>query len=67
MDQKIIQKGSIFSSAFGALNYTDTSPNEDLIVDVACTLNELYQGVAKKVAYERKVHNLVNKDIKFGW
>ena len=27
LDQKIIQKGSIFSHAFGTLNYKDTYPN----------------------------------------
>lgn len=58
LDQKIIQKGSIFSSAFGTLNYKDTYPNEDLIVKVPCTLSELYQGVAKKSTYKRKVLNL---------
>lgn len=38
LDQKIIQKGSIFSSAFGALNYKDTYPNHNLVVPVRCTL-----------------------------
>ncbi len=38
LDQKVLQKGSIFSSAFGALNYKDTYPNDDLIVTVPCTL-----------------------------
>jgi len=51
LDQKVIQKGSIFSHAFGALNYKDTYPNQDLIVKVPCTLAELYQGVAKRSVY----------------
>lgn len=55
LDQKVIQKGSIFSHAFGALNYKDTYPNHDLIVKVPCTLSELYRGVAKKSTYKRKV------------
>jgi DnaJ-class molecular chaperone len=55
LDQKAIQKGSIFSHAFGALNYQNNYQNPDLIVTIACTLPELYQGVAKKCEYKRKV------------
>ncbi len=57
LDQKIIQKGSIFSHAFGALNYKDTYPNSDLVVEVPCTLSELYCGVAKRSTYNRKVRS----------
>ena len=55
-DKSITGKGSMFSHAFGSLNYKEEHKNNDLVVMVPCSLSELYLGVAKKVSYERNVH-----------
>lgn len=55
VDSDISEKGSLFSHAYGGLNYKSMEILEDLFVPVPCTLNELYLGVAKKVGYGRRV------------
>ena len=66
-DKEIIERGSLFSNAFGALNYKDDTKYDDLIVEVGCTLNELYTGVAKQISYERKVQNILILGVKSRW
>ena len=39
--------------------YIGNNKPKDLVVDVSCTLKELYIGVAKKVTYKRRI---LNKD-----
>eukprot|EP01016_Furgasonia_blochmanni_P034292 TRINITY_DN3679_c0_g1_i3.p2 TRINITY_DN3679_c0_g1~~TRINITY_DN3679_c0_g1_i3.p2 ORF type:complete len:214 (-),score=49.83 TRINITY_DN3679_c0_g1_i3:938-1579(-) len=47
----------MFGHAFGGQNYKPTLVNPPLIVPVKCTLNELYNGCSKKVAFARIVLN----------
>lgn len=67
MDRSVNNKGSIFSQAFGGLNYYDKIDRPDLVIDVPCTLAELYKGAAKSVKYEKKVHSLYYIGFKRGW
>jgi hypothetical protein len=43
----------MFGSGLGNMNYIDRHKLEDKVVRVDCTLNELYNGCAKKVRYTR--------------
>lgn len=45
--------GSAFSSAYGGQNVREVPPLEDIIVDLECTLEELYNGCIKKVTYQK--------------
>lgn len=47
----------MFGFAFGGLNYQGPTSIDDLVVNVECTLNELYSGCSKEVRYERRVLN----------
>lgn len=47
--------GSILGHAFGGLEHNKNFVNEDLIVPVPCTLEELYKGAERTVHFQRKV------------
>lgn len=51
--------GSMFNHAFGGLNYQDQEARPDLVVEVSCSLNELYTGHPKEVEYSKKVINVI--------
>jgi DnaJ-class molecular chaperone len=51
------KNGSMFSSAFGGLYAKEESQPENLVVELECTLEELYNGCIKKLSYERRVLN----------
>lgn len=45
--------GSMLGFAFGSQNYKELSKAEDLIVEVTCTLTELYCGCSKATTFDR--------------
>lgn len=49
--------GSMFSYSFGAQNFPGLPAIKDLIVDVPCTLNELYSGCMKSVNFVKTTLN----------
>lgn len=49
IEKKLLERGSLFSHSFGALNYTNENSNQNLVVPVYCRLEELYEGVAKNI------------------
>jgi len=49
--------GSMFGSAFGGQNFPGLPPVKDLIIEVECTLNELYSGCMKEVKYMKTLLN----------
>jgi len=51
------QNGSMFSSSFGGLYAKEEAQEENLVVELECTLEELYNGCIKKLSYERRVLN----------
>lgn len=51
------KNGSMFSSAFGGLYSKEDSPSDNLVVELECSLDELYNGCLKKLVYERRVLN----------
>ena len=53
--------GSLLGFAFDAKYYDEIAKNDDLVVNVECTLNELYNGASKTVSYTKRV--IINKYI----
>lgn len=51
--------GSMFGAAFGGQNFPGLPPVKDLVVEVECSLNELYCGCMKEVSY---LKTLLNND-----
>ena len=51
------KNGSMFSSSFGGLYAKEESNSENLIVELECSLEELYNGCIKKLSYERRILN----------
>ena len=49
--------GSMFGYSFGAQNFPGLPDIKDLIIDVECTLNELYSGCMKEVNFLKTVLN----------
>ena len=49
--------GSAFFSAYGGKNAPPRKKEEPIIVNLECTLEELYNGTIKKINYERNVLN----------
>ena len=49
--------GSAFFSAYGGKNAKPRKKEEPIVVDLECTLEELYNGTIKKISYERYVLN----------
>lgn len=46
--------GSIFGTAFGGLNQIPEKENDDIFVDLECTLEELYNGAFKEIKYNKR-------------
>lgn len=59
-DRELNNEGSLFSHAFGAQNYDRKKTVDDLVLDLPCTLVELYNGCSKQVDYSRTVHRHSN-------
>ena len=57
MDLGIKTNGGIFGHAFGGTNHKDSEITPNLVVKVACTLQELYTGCNKLVNYMKKTLN----------
>ncbi len=51
------KNGSMFSSAFGGLYAKEEGQAENLVVELECSLEELYNGCIKKLVYERRILN----------
>lgn len=51
----------MFGHAFGGQHYERKTLPPTLKVEVQCTLNELYNGCAKRVKYSRKRLNMDGK------
>lgn len=47
----------MFGSAFGGLYYNLDDHPKDLIIEMLCTLEEIYSGGIKKVYYTKRVVN----------
>lgn len=60
LDLKINTEGSLFGHAFGGLENKSEFKCQSLVVQVPCTLEELYKGATKTVLYERKVQLSIN-------
>jgi DnaJ family protein B protein 13 len=54
-DKELDNEGSLFSHAFGAQNYQKAKATNDLIIDLPCTLVELYNGCSKTVSFSQTV------------
>lgn len=47
--------GSLFGQAYGGINYPGLAKQPPLVVNVECSLNELYNGCSKEIEFERIV------------
>jgi DnaJ family protein B protein 13 len=47
----------MFSSSFGGQYYKEKDPLKNVEVEFECTLEELFNGCAKKLSYQRRVLN----------
>lgn len=47
--------GSLLGFAFSAEHYESVARNDDLVVKVEVTLNELYNGAMKTISYTKRV------------
>eukprot|EP00826_Nyctotherus_ovalis_P063847 TRINITY_DN9362_c0_g2_i1.p1 TRINITY_DN9362_c0_g2~~TRINITY_DN9362_c0_g2_i1.p1 ORF type:complete len:152 (-),score=37.48 TRINITY_DN9362_c0_g2_i1:12-467(-) len=57
-------EGTMFGSAYGGAGHNLHVAPEDLVVQCACTLEELYMGCVKKVGFERLALGLDGKSVR---
>lgn len=49
--------GSMFGYSFGGQKFKGLQKPEDLVIEIECTMSELYNGCAKEIEFERTVIN----------
>ena len=56
-ENKKDQLNSIFGSAYGGLNRPEDAPLQNIIINLPCTLEELYNGCIKTITYSKNTLN----------
>ena len=60
-DYNVTEIGTMFREPFDGVEELEKSRPEDLVIEVPCTLLELYNGCNKTISYSRRVLNSSNK------